>query len=170
MTTHPEGRREHPVARRSALRSIAVFEAFKGIAALGAGLGLLSLLHHDLHHLAIELIGHFHLDPASHYPTIILRYADALQDANLRSLVALGIGYVILRLVEAYGLWFETSWGEWLAALSGALYIPFELRHLLYRPTAIGAAVLIGNLFVVGFLAHQLWHRLRHRHDREPAR
>jgi len=146
----------HPVAQRRALRTIALFEALKGVTAFAASLGLLSLLHHDLHHLAEALIGRFGLDPGGHYPAIILRDATLLQDANLRSLLLLAAGYVLLRLTEAYGLWHERLWGKWLGALSGALYVPFELRHLYYHPSAAAAAVVVINVLVVAFLAVEL--------------
>src|SRR4029077_14401322 len=115
-----------PVARRRALRTIAVFEAVKGAAALAAGLGFVGLSHYDLRRLAAELIGHFGLDPGGRYPALLLRYADTLADANLRWLLVLSAGYVLLRLAEVYGLWYQRSWGQWLGALSGGLYIPFE--------------------------------------------
>ncbi|SPE26228.1 TmRNA [Burkholderiales bacterium] len=146
----------HPVARRRALRTIAVFEALKGATALAASLGLLSLLHHDLHQLAVALIGHFGLNPGDHYPAIILRDATLLQDTNLRSLLMLATGYVLVRFSEAYGLWHQRRWGEWLGALSSGLYVPFELRHLLYHPSAASAAVVVINVLVVAFLVWQL--------------
>ncbi len=150
----------HPIARRRALRTIAIFEAIKGFAALAASLGLLSLLHRGLHQVAVALIGHFGLNPGDHYPLIILHYADAIADANVRSLVLLATAYIALRLVEAYGLWFEHVWGEWLGALSGAIYVPLELRHLVLHPHWIGLTVLAGNLLVVGVLVHQLYRNI----------
>jgi uncharacterized membrane protein (DUF2068 family) len=148
--------RSHPLARRRALRSIALFEALKGAIALAASLGLLSLLDHDLHHLAEALIGYFGLNPGDHYPSVLLHYADIVADANRRSLLLLAAGYILLRFVEAYGLWHERSWGEWLAALAGALYVPFELRHLYYRPNLASVLVLATNVAVVAFLVFQL--------------
>jgi uncharacterized membrane protein (DUF2068 family) len=147
----------HSHKERQALRAIAVFEAVKGLAALLAGLGLLSLLHRDLHHLAQMLISHFGLDPGQRYPAVLLHYADVLQDANRRSLVLLLTAYIAVRFAEAYGLWFARPWGEWLAALAGAIYVPFEVRHLLHKPSWMGAAVLIFNLLMVAFLAWELW-------------
>jgi uncharacterized membrane protein (DUF2068 family) len=149
----------HPVARRRALRAIAVFEAIKGVAALAALVGVLDLMHHDVRHLAIELIGRFGLNPDARYPSILLHYADLLPGANVRSLVLLALGYILVRLLEAYGLWNDRAWGEWLGALSGGLYVPFEIGHLMHRPSVINAVVLAGNVFVVGFLALQLWRR-----------
>ena len=56
-----------PAGRRRALRAIAFFEAAKGLAALAAGIGLLELLHHDIHRLAAALLWRFHLDPANRW-------------------------------------------------------------------------------------------------------
>ena len=72
------------VATRRALRSIATFEAFKGVLALAAGLGLVSLLHRDLHRIAASLIGHVGLDPGSRYPAVILSTVDLLGATDLR--------------------------------------------------------------------------------------
>ncbi|MCZ7627423.1 MAG: DUF2127 domain-containing protein [Candidatus Methylomirabilis sp.] len=41
-------------------------------------------------------------------------------------------GYASVRFVEAYGLWLERRWAEWFAAVSGGIYIPFEIYELLY--------------------------------------
>ncbi|TAK89437.1 MAG: DUF2127 domain-containing protein [Burkholderiaceae bacterium] len=148
-------------ARRRTLKAIAAFEALKGMAALVAILGLLDLMHHDIRHLAIELIGRFHLDPDAQYASILLHYADLLPGANIYALMALASGYILVRGLEAYGLWYDQAWGEWLGALSGGLYIPFEFIHLLHRPSLVNAAVLMANVFVVVFLAVQLWLRRR---------
>jgi uncharacterized membrane protein (DUF2068 family) len=121
----------------------------------------MSLLHHDLRHLALELIGYFGLDPGARYSSILLRYADTLADANLRSLFLLAAGYIVLRFAEAYGLWYQRMWGQWLAAASGALYIPFEVRHLMHSPSLIGAAVLAANLLVVAYLLLLVWRERR---------
>lgn len=148
-----------PPGAAHALRSIAAFEALKGLAALAALLGLLDLAHRDVRHLATALIGRFGLDPGAHYPSLLLHYADLLPGAHLLPLVLLGLGYVALRLAEAYGLWCGKPWGEWLAALSGGLYIPFELAHLWQHPSATTALVLASNLLLTGYLGQRLWTR-----------
>lgn len=149
------------LAGQRALRAIAWFEALKGCLAIAAALGMLSLLHRDLHQLAVSLIGHIGLDVDAHYPALVLHGVDQLRDAGVRSLLLVAGGYALVRLVEAYGLWRERRWGEWLGVLSGALYVPFEVRHLLHRPTWTSAAVIAANLAVVMFLGWQLWHRRR---------
>jgi uncharacterized membrane protein (DUF2068 family) len=139
-----------------------VFEAVKGLAALAVSLGLLGLLRHDLRGFVAGLIEQFGLDPGQHYPSIFLHYADMLARADLRSLVLLATAYVTLRFAEAYGLWRQRVWGEWLGALSGALYVPFELHHLMREPTMLGATVLVVNLAVVAYLAFMVWSGRRH--------
>ena len=149
----------HAAAKRRALRLIAGFEALKGVAASAAALGMLDLMHHDARRLSLELIGHLGLNPDARYPAMVLHYAALLPGANLRLLAALASGYIATRLLESYGLWNERAWGEWLGALAGGLYIPFEIAHFAHRPSAISAAVLAVNALVVGFLAYQLWRR-----------
>jgi len=79
----------------------------------------------------------------------------------LRSLLLAATGYALVRFLESYGLWNERGWGEWLGALSGALYVPFELRHLIHRPTVATTIVIAANIVVVGFLVWQIWSRRR---------
>ena len=146
-----------------ALRSIALFEGLKGLAAFVIGIGLINLLHHDLKRLVLELMGHFGLDAAQPFPVLMLHYADVLNDTPLDTLEMLVGAYLFTRLVEAYGLWHQKAWGEWLGALSGGLYIPFELHHIWHSPTGLSAAVLAINVLIVGFLAQQLWRRRTHR-------
>ena len=141
------------------LHLIAAFETIKGLAALAAVVGILELVHRDVRHLAIELIGHFHLNPTAHYPSVLLHYADLLPGANLHTLVLLASIYIAIRFFESYGLWNDRAWGEWLGALSGGLYIPFEISHMAHRPSAITGIVLASNIFLVCFLAVRLWRR-----------
>ncbi|MEP6966222.1 MAG: DUF2127 domain-containing protein, partial [Polaromonas sp.] len=86
--THPL----HPTARQRALRAVALFELAKGIAALVAGIGLIDLLHHDLHQLVLALLWRFHLNALTPYPTLLLHYADLLSAIDLRTLAPLAIG------------------------------------------------------------------------------
>jgi uncharacterized membrane protein (DUF2068 family) len=61
-----------------------------------------------------------------------------------------------VRLVEAYGLYRERAWAEVLAALSGGIYIPFELTELVHRPTGLAALLLALNIAIVAFMLHAL--------------
>ena len=149
---------------RGALLTIAVFEAFKGFAAVAASLGLLSRAHKDVRRLAYALIGHFHLDPDAHYPQLLIETANWIATTNVYSIFFVAVLYAVIRLVEAYGLWKDRVWAEWLAALSGALYLPLEESHLIAHTTTINACVLVGNLAVVVFMVFRL---MKRRHEAE---
>ena len=129
--------------------------------ALAAAIGLLRLLHHDVHQLALALLWRFQLDPETRYPALLLHYADRVSGLDVRSLAPVVLGYMVMRLLEAYGLWKEKTWAEWLGALSGAIYIPLEIAYLMHQTSLVSAGVLLANILIVGFLVFQLMRPLR---------
>lgn len=134
----------------SGVRFVAVVEAVKGALVVAAGLGLFALVHRHAQSAADDLVSHFHLNPASRYPRIFLQ---AMADARLGPLAAAAAGYASLRFVEAYGLWRKRRWAEWLAALSGGLYIPIELYELSTGVSWIKLGLLVVNAAIVGYMA-----------------
>lgn len=148
-------------ASRSAIRVIAAFEAFKGLIIIAAGSGLLLLIHKDLHALAATWISHAHLDPAAHYPRIFLDAVDKVQDRQLTWLALGAAAYAALRLVEAYGLFFERAWAEVLAAGSGAIYLPIELLEWLKPPTWLKSGIVLLNAAIVAVMVMALLQRRR---------
>ena len=143
----------------TAVRVIALFEAGKAVLVLVAGLGLLSLVHHDVQAFAERLVRHSHLNPASHYPRIFLDAAGRVTDANLWLFAGAALLYAIVRGVEAYGLWQERAWAEWLALVAGALYVPVEIYELVHHATWLKVVILVTNLAVVAYMAWALRHR-----------
>jgi uncharacterized membrane protein (DUF2068 family) len=147
---------------------VAIFEAAKGALVLLAGFGAFALIHRDAQHVAEVLVEHFHLNPASHYPRIFLHLAEQATTPHLVMLAAGALAYATLRFVEAYGLWFERTWAEWLAVISGSLYVPIEIVDIVRELTWAHAVLLAVNLSVVAYLARELVHsRRRHRSRRE---
>lgn len=145
--------------RSGTLRAISLFEGVKGVAAIAASIGLVSLAHHDVRAMAYALIGHFHLDPDAHYPRMLLQDASWVANADLRQAVLLAWAYASIRLLEGFGLWRDRAWAEWLASLSGAIYLPLEVKHLAHSTTLVNAAVLVGNVAVVAYMVVRLWRR-----------
>ena len=141
------------------LQAIAIYEAIKGLLALLLIMGLVSLLHQDIRHVVLNIIGHFGLNAQAHYPSLVLHWADVLNDSNQQSLFLLGTAYVVLRLIEAYGLWFGHVWSEWLAALSGSIYLTFEARHMWHVPSWSSLLIFFFNALMVIYLAYRLWSR-----------
>ena len=145
-----------PTSSLSGVRLIAVFEAAKALLVLLAGFGLLTLIHHDVQALAARLIGRLHLNAANRYPQIFIDAASHLTDARLWLLAALAMIYATVRAAEAYGLWNERRWAEWIAVLSGAIYLPVELYELRQHITGIKIGALLTNLVIVAFIGWRL--------------
>jgi uncharacterized membrane protein (DUF2068 family) len=143
------------------LRTIAGYEAAKGTLVLLAGLGLLGLIHRDVQEAGEELVRHLHLSPSSHYPRIFLGLTARVTDGWLWALALGSLLYASLRFAEAYGLWRGKAWAEWLAAISGAIYVPFEVVELLKKVTTLRMASLSVNLLVVGYMLILLRRRPR---------
>jgi uncharacterized membrane protein (DUF2068 family) len=143
----------------AAIRAVALFEAFKGTVVLTAASGLLSLIHKDVHLLSVRFIEHMHLNPASRYPLIFLDATSNLHDSRLVLLAAGAGAYAVVRFLEAYGLYTEKAWAEVLAAVSGAIYVPFELAKLFRRPTWHSAIFLVINLLIVTLMVVALLQR-----------
>jgi uncharacterized membrane protein (DUF2068 family) len=55
-----------------------------------------------------------------------------------------------------FGLWRGRRWAEWFAAVSGGIYIPFELYELFQGVTWLSVGALLVNVFVVGLMINAL--------------
>ena len=136
----------------TAVRGIACLEAAKSVVVILAGIGVLSLIHHDVQLVAERLVGHLHLNAAKGVPRIFIEYAGKLTDARLGMLAALAAVYSAARFIESYGLWRRRRWAEWFAAVSGAIYIPFEILELLRGGSWPAVGALAVNVAVVGVM------------------
>ena len=157
--------RRHPAAARGSaggLHTIAAFEATKGALVLAVGLGLLTFVHRYAQNVGEEIVRRFHLNLAHHYPRIFLDAATHIDDAHLRLLALAALLYAALRFVEAYGLWRMRAWAEWLAIISGGVYLPVELYELIVKATVVKASVFIVNAGIVGYLIYVRRRRAGH--------
>lgn len=126
-----------------------------------AATGLLALVHEDLNDLAARLVAHTHLNPASRYPHIFMDAVSHVQQPRLAWLAAGAAAYSAVRLVEAYGLFRERAWAEWLAALSGGVYVPLEVDRFAHHPSMLSIGILVVNVAVVAVMTWALVQRRR---------
>ena len=143
------------------VRAIAAFEALKGSLILLVGMGMLRFIHRDVQEIAEEIVRHFHLSPSSHYPRIFLALAARVTDGWLWAFALGSVAYSALRFAESYGLWHGRAWAEWLAAISGAIYVPFEIVEVAKKLTVLRIASLLLNLIIVAYMVALLWRRRR---------
>jgi uncharacterized membrane protein (DUF2068 family) len=143
---------DHALARRNALRLVALFEFSKGMFVLCIGVVALLLVHKDAWLIAESVLAGLHISTDRHSAQLFLDFADRLTDARLWAAARLAFAYSVLRFAEAYGLWKERRWAEWVALLSGTLGLPWEIRMLVREVTFIRVAIFIGNLAIIFYM------------------
>lgn len=136
------------------LRAVASFELSKGLVVLAAGFGVLLLLHRDTSEIAQNLLRLLHISPDHRLHRLLMRSANRVTDKKLWSFAGVALIYSILRFVEAYGLWKARAWAEWIALISGAIYLPFEVVELIRRLSLFHLSLLIVNLAVVLYMVY----------------
>jgi uncharacterized membrane protein (DUF2068 family) len=136
------------------LRTVAAFEAAKGLIVLVTGFGLLSLVHHDVQRAAESLVQHIHMNPARHYPRVFLEAAGRVTDTRLWLFASGAFGYAVVRGMEAYGLWRARAWAQWFAIFGGAIYLPIEIYEMVLHATALKAVVVLVNAGIVGYVCY----------------
>ncbi|MEO7555022.1 MAG: DUF2127 domain-containing protein [Acidimicrobiales bacterium] len=157
----PKPRRGHPLADAILLRLIAIN---RGVHAVVFGLLALALIAVDrelfaLQSYANDAIGR--LDgvaestggASSH--DVLSRQLHRVLDLNKGTLTVLAVTaavYCVIEGVEAYGLWRERRWAEYLTAVATAGFLPFEVRELLDRVTVLRVGALIVNVAILAWL------------------
>ena len=135
--------------RLQALRTVAAMEFAKGVAVLAAAI---SLYWVDPTDVAGAFLDFLHISPDHHMAQMLLRSADTLSNASMWSVILVACVYSALRFAEAFGLWTARAWAEWIALVSGAMYIPFEVVKLAHRVSWFHVSILLINLVVVAYM------------------
>ncbi len=150
-------------AQRRLLRVVAAFELTKGLFVMLIGLSAILLVHKDAWVIAESLLALFHVSTDRHWAQVFLDFADNLTDARLWMAAQLAFSYTALRFAEAYGLWMERTWAEWLAFVSGTLLLPVEIRGLVRGVTIVRCGLFVANLVIVFYMLFVLRAGRRHR-------
>jgi uncharacterized membrane protein (DUF2068 family) len=152
---HPPGTKPDPHRRqRRVLRAVATFEFFKGIFVVVMGVCALALLHKDVWLIAESLLALLHVNTDRRSAQIFLDFADTITNARLWAAARFAFAYAALRFTESYGLWKGRTWAEWVALISGALLLPWEVRELMRGLTVLRSALFIINLTVVLYMLY----------------
>ncbi len=139
-------------AQRNLLRAVASFEFTKGILVLLIGVVAILLVHKDAWVIAENLLSFLHINTDRHSAQLFLDFADNLTDSRLWAAAELAFAYSALRFAEAYGLWKQRTWAEWIAFVSGTLFLPLEIRELWRGINALRSAMFIANLAIVLYM------------------
>jgi uncharacterized membrane protein (DUF2068 family) len=150
--------------QRQMLRAVASFECTKGIFVVIMGLCALALVHKDVWLIAESLLALFHVNTDRRSAQLFLDFADSVTDARLWAAARIAFAYAALRFIEAYGLWKERTWAEWVALVSGSLLLPLEIRELLRGITLWRVVLFVGNILVVLYMLYVI---ISNRRERE---
>jgi len=144
--------------RHPGLHVIALLEASKAMLALLAATGLEILGPQPLRDGVNALIRRFSLDPDhGTLPSLL----NMISPDAVHLAAAAMIGYGLLHLVEAWGLWKARAWASWLGCLTASIYLPFDIYAIVRHPGWASWTVLAINLVVVYVLARDLRKRRR---------
>ena len=167
--SHAESAHHHD-HNLQALRAVASFELAKGLLVLLAAMAVVFMVRRDPGNFADGILRLLHISPDHHFAQLFLDWADTLTDAKLWTVAAVGTVYTILRFIEAYGLWYARTWAEWIALISGGLYVPFEVYKLFHRQNLLHLSILVINLIIVLYMAYLLKTGKGRQYPRHPQR
>lgn len=154
MQSAPTTTNPHPDRRVRYLKIIAIFKILKGVLLLGVGISLLFLNSRTnwldaISDWAGDELALVHSRPALY---LLSRLQDVVAGGQLRVTGLVSLFYAAVLFTEGTGVYLQKRWAEFLMIFATAALIPFEIHHLLHRPSAIAATVLVVNCFIVGFL------------------
>jgi len=152
----------HSSGHKKGLRAVAILECVKGMLAIAASFVFLELVRKDvdLEDAAQNLLYYLHIDPDRRFSQAFVHAASKVMDANLTLVLTFAFIYASGRFIEGYGLWRQRVWAEWLAIISGAIYLPFELYSLIRHPTPIHLLILLVNIAVVLYIGWVRWEEI----------
>lgn len=113
--------------------------------------------------LFVSLFFLFHEESVQHALRSVLAWIGGLNGITPKKVLALVALYTSIRFVEGSGLWFEKQWAKWLGAVSGSIYIPWEIEalHGCFSVTKLG--LFLVNATIVLYL---IWNLQRTRHTK----
>jgi uncharacterized membrane protein (DUF2068 family) len=150
-------------ALRSAfiLRLLAIERFVRGLLILGLGVGVLQFKSSQ-----VSLREVFDKDLSAAKPLfdqlgwnasdsgLIRSIEDALnaKGSTLNLVAAVLIFYGALQLLEGIGLWLLKRWGEYLAVIATAMFLPLEVYELTEKTTVLRLATFVVNVAAVLYL------------------
>jgi len=152
------------------LRTVAALELAKGMIVLLSACGVLLLVHReDPWDIADGFLKLLHISPDHHFAQVFLNWADSLTETKVFAVAGVAVAYSVLRFAEAYGLWYARAWAEWIALISGALYLPFEIYKLIHKQSLFHISVFLINVAIVVYMIYALKNDESIHHVRQPG-
>jgi len=77
-----------------------------------------------------------------------------VRSGELTVLLVTATIYAVIESTEAYGLWRERRWAEYLTVVATAGFLPFEIRELMVRVSVLRVGALVVNLVILVYLVY----------------
>jgi uncharacterized membrane protein (DUF2068 family) len=77
-----------------------------------------------------------------------------VRSGELTVLLVTATIYAVIESTEAYGLWRERRWAEYLTVVATAGFLPFEIRELIARVSVLRVGALVVNLVILVYLVY----------------
>lgn len=163
ITTTPERKTTLRHTHRAGLRTVALVEALKGGLALVGAYVFIRMIRHDVdfEDAAEHILFFLHINPNRHLSHQFLDAVSKLSSTSIATILGIAIAYASLRFIEGYGLWKQRAWAEWLAIISGCIYLPFEMWKVIRHPNQFHFVVLGVNILVVLYIAWVRWDEIK---------
>ena len=150
------------------LKVIAAAKLAKGVALACLSLGVLDLVHQNLHALVLRFVEYARISPENRYVVLLL---DKLGLVDTKTLVRLGIlsaVYASILLLEGTGLWLGAAWAEYMVVVSTGVFVPEEFLILRDKFSWLRLTVLLVNAAILVYVDKIVWDRY-HQRNRPPA-
>ena len=142
------------------LRLIAIDRAvhFVVLGALAVLIFVFASHRAELQHLVDKIDAAFYGTAAagrSHHAHGLLHDVERLVTLDIGTLRLIGLaaaGYAVLEGAEAFGLWFQHRWAEYLTLVATSLFLPLELYELSKTVSVLKVLALVVNLAIVIYL------------------
>jgi len=139
------------------LKVIAFFKAIRGLIAFLLGIALLIGVHYGVMDSisSLPIFDQTLSEDAS--VTKLLLWFDTTTNDQLVFIAAGMLCYALLRWIEAAGIWLNKTWAEYLAVLTGFIYLTIEALEFVRKPSIAISIIFAVNLLVVMYLCRILW-------------
>lgn len=138
-------------AASESIKVVAIYEIIKGVSVL-LGASALWLWQQDLEHWLTTATASWQHRFGQFLMPQVESLIDLAQKAskNWNMFLLFIVGYVSLRVVEAYGLWQDKTWAYWFSVIGYGIFIPIELYYLIVSPFDwFKLGILILNMVIV---------------------
>ena len=142
------------LAVERAVRSVVLFALAYAVIRFRSAQGDLRMSFERALPAARPLAETLHIDLTDSGIVTRIRSILASNSHTLTLLTVFLLGYAVLQLIEAIGLFSLKRWGEYIAVVATSVFLPLEIHELMVKVTALRIAALVVNVAAVVYLVY----------------